>query len=120
MEEKQHGRKRVKPKFDDEVSKQFNKILERLGLKRPRLGFCTLRHTFETVAGGSKDQVAVGAIMGHVDPSMAAQYRHGIDDSRLQAVVDHVRAWLWPEQKPLTRPEPPIILSVEVGQFGLG
>ena len=34
--------------------------------------------------------------MGHVDDSMAATYREGIDDSRLQAVVDHVHAWLWP------------------------
>ena len=53
-------------------------------------------HTFETVAGGSKDQVAVDAIMGHVDATMAANYRERIDDDRLKAVVDYVHAWLFP------------------------
>jgi hypothetical protein len=34
--------------------------------------------------------------MGHVDDSMAANYRERIGDSRLKAVTDHVHAWLWP------------------------
>ena len=54
---------------------------------------------FETAAGNtSRDQVAIDAIMGHVDSSMAANYRHGIDDQRLRDVVDAVRSWLWPEK----------------------
>lgn len=57
--------------------------------------FYWLRHTFETIAGGSKDQVAVNYLMGHVDNSMAAVYRETIENERLQAVVDHVRAWLY-------------------------
>ena len=35
--------------------------------------------------------------MGHSDPSMAGHYRERIDDSRLRAVADHVRKWLWPD-----------------------
>jgi len=66
-----------------------------LKVKRKGLSFYSLRHTFETVAGNSQDQVAVDAIMGHIDSSMAANYRHGIDDSRLQAVTAHVHDWLF-------------------------
>jgi integrase len=54
-----------------------------------------LRHTFETIGGESKDQVAVNAIMGHVDDSMAGVYRERISDERLIAVTDKVREWLW-------------------------
>ena len=63
------------------------------------VSFCALRHVFETVAGGSKDQVAVDLVMGHADRSMAAHDRERIDDARLRAVADHVRAWLWPKSE---------------------
>ena len=61
----------------------------------PHGTFGYFRHTFETIAGGSRDQVAVNAIMGHVDDSMAAEYRESIDDDRLTAVTTHVRKWLY-------------------------
>jgi integrase len=80
------------------LSRRFESVLKSLGIKGGR-GFYALRHTFETIAGESKDQVAVNAIMGHVDTSMAATYRERISDERLQAVVDVVRAWLWPDAK---------------------
>jgi integrase len=51
------------------------------------------------VAGDSRDQVAVNAIMGHSDATMAANYRERIDDDRLKAVVDHVHKWLFPVVK---------------------
>ncbi len=35
-------------------------------------------------------------MMGHADSSMAATHRYGIEESRLKAVVNHVRAWLYP------------------------
>ena len=73
---------------DNPVTKEFRKLLDTLKLHRPGLGFYALRHTFETIAGGSRDQVAVNHIMGHVDASMAAAYREQIDDDRLHAVVD--------------------------------
>lgn len=67
-------------------------------LKRPPVphgSFSYFRHTFETVAGGTRDQIAVNAVMGHVDGSMAAEYREEIDDERLEAVANHIRHWLF-------------------------
>jgi integrase len=84
---------------DSPVSKEFRKLLDKLELHRPGLGFYALRHTFETVAGGSLDQVAVNALMGHIDSSMAATYRERIEDKRLVAVVNHVHQWLFGERK---------------------
>lgn len=59
--------------------------------------FYDLRRTFQTIAEGAYDLVAVQAIMGHAPSSgdMSAIYRQQIDDTRLRAVVDHVRSWLY-------------------------
>ncbi len=82
---------------DDPVGKEFTKLLGALKLKRPGLSFYALRHTFATVASGSRDQVAVDYIMGHTPAAndMSAVYREAIDDARLVAVVEHVRTWLF-------------------------
>jgi len=78
------------------LAERFGKLLRQLGINgRKRLGFYTLRHVFETVASESRDQVAVNAIMGHVDNSMAAVYRERISDERLRAVVEYVHSWLF-------------------------
>ena len=81
---------------DNPLSKETAKLLKELGINgRKGLGFYTLRHTFRTVADGSKDQPAVDHIMGHEVPHMSAVYRETIADERLRAVVDHVHAWLF-------------------------
>ena len=81
------------------LSQAFGKLLKKLKIDgRNGLNFYTLRRQFEIVAGESRDQVAVDAIMGHCDDSMAAIYRQGVvSDDRLRDVVDHVRRWLWPD-----------------------
>jgi integrase len=84
-------------KFTDCVGSMFKWLLRRTGLERKGRGFYGLRHTFETVAGESRDQVATNLIMGHVDSSMASVYRERVDDARLLAVVNYVRTWLFAE-----------------------
>jgi integrase len=80
------------------VARRFEKLLKTLGMAGNKgRNFYSLRHVFETVAGECADQVAVDAIMGHADPSMGANYRHGISDDRLRKAVGTVRSWLWPE-----------------------
>ncbi len=80
----------------DRVGEQFAKLLKDLGIKRARVSFYALRHTFETIGGESLDPVAVGAIMGHVDTTMAGHYRERISDERLKATVETVHRWLFP------------------------
>ena len=80
---------------DDAIGKEFTKLLKSLDLKRPGVSFYALRHTFETIAGESRDQVAVNAVMGHVDSTMAGLYREHISDDRLRAVAEAVRVWLF-------------------------
>jgi len=79
----------------DRVLNAFKTVKAKLDLKNNGRGFYALRHTTETIGGEARDQVALNYIMGHTDSSMAATYRERIDDSRLKAVTDHIREWLW-------------------------
>ena len=83
--------------FRDSVTKAFTALCAACGVTRSQRGFYSLRRTFETVAGGSKDQVAVDVCMGHSDHSMAAVYRQGIEDQRLIDVGQFVHDWLFPK-----------------------
>jgi integrase len=90
-----YGDSWAKETSDNPVSKEFTKLARPLGLMRKGRGFYSLRHTFETIGGDSRDQVAVNHIMGHADASMAGIYRERIEDQRLIDVVNHVRRWLF-------------------------
>lgn len=79
----------------DTVGANYSALLKSLAINGRR-GFYGLRHSFATLAGEARDQPAVDRIMGHRDASMSANYRHGISDARLRAVVDVVRTQLWP------------------------
>lgn len=83
----------------DKITDSFNKLLVAAELKRPGLSFYALRHTFETVGGGSGDQVSTSSIMGHIDQGMSAMYRETIEDARLLRVTEHVRRWLFEEKE---------------------
>jgi integrase len=81
----------------DNLTVRFSEMLKKLGFHRPGIGFYSLRHSFRTAADASCDAVAIDLVMGHTDGSMASHYRERIDDSRLRAVAEHVRAWLFGE-----------------------
>lgn len=76
------------------IGKAFRKLNVKLGIQKPGRSFYSLRRTFETIAGETRDQVAVDLAMGHVDDSMGGVYRQGISDDRLIAVSQHVEQWL--------------------------
>ena len=91
-----YGGRWAKDSSDNPISKEMAKLLKSLKLHRPGLGFYALRHTFETIGGETRDQVAVDHVMGHARDDMASVYRERISDERLKAVTEFVRAWLWP------------------------
>jgi integrase len=100
------GGRWAKTTEDSPVSKETAKLLKGLGLHREGLNFYALRHTFETIGGESRDQVAVDHIMGHARDDMASVYRERVSDERLKAVTDHVRSWLFPPKPAGTNKRP--------------
>jgi integrase len=73
----------------------LGRLLRQLGINgRNRLNFYTLRHNFATAGDAARDPVALSALLGHADGSMTGHYRERIDDARLVAVSEYVRAWL--------------------------
>jgi integrase len=81
------------------ISGEMRKLLNSLQIdsdkEEGKRGFYALRHTFETIGGESRDQVAVDHIMGHARDDMASVYRERISDERLKSVSDQVRKWLF-------------------------
>jgi integrase len=79
------------------ITGEFRQILKMINIADGR-GFYGLRRTFQTIAEGCDDIIAVRAIMGHADPQndMSARYRQRITDERLHRAVETVREWLLP------------------------
>ena len=90
---KPSGKTEGKLVASDSIAQEIRKLLKQLSLNGGR-NFYALRHTFETIGGEAKDQIAVDAIMGHVRDDMASVYRERISDERMIAVTNHVREWL--------------------------
>jgi len=90
-----YGKPWAKATSDNPISNETAKFLKKTGIHRPGLNFYALRHTFETIAGETRDQVAVDHIMGHARDDMASVYRERISDERLVAVTEFVRRWLF-------------------------
>jgi len=86
----QHGLTRT-----DLIASNWTDLKKKIDLKRENAGFKCLRHTFRSVADGSRDPEAVRMIMGHADTTIGEVYRHWFDDDRLIAVGQHVRTWLF-------------------------
>jgi integrase len=78
------------------VSVAARDLMKTAGIHHDGIGFYALRHVFRTIGDAARDPVAIDLIMGHNDPSMGGHYRERVEDSRLRAVVDHVRRWLFP------------------------
>lgn len=78
----------------DNVHIRFRRLARRIGVYRQGLSFYAIRHTFQSVADGARDPVAVKLVMGHTDNTMSGNYRQWVADENLQAVTDHVRQWL--------------------------
>lgn len=81
---------------DSPISAKFTKLCKRLDLHKQGRGFYSLRHVCATIGGESGDYAAIEYIMGHAPDSsdMAAIYRERMADSRLLAVVAHIREWV--------------------------
>jgi integrase len=94
------------------LTHECRKLLDALGIKGNR-NFYALRHTVETIGGESKDQVAVKAIMGHVDNDISAAYRERISDARLKGVTDFVHAWLFAKPETGTQKKPRLRIASE-------
>jgi integrase len=93
----QRGASWYKDSTAQPLSRLFGLLLRKAGVNgRHRLGQYTLRHNCQTIGDEARDPLAVNCILGHEVPHTSSLYREGISDTRLRAVTDHIRVWLFP------------------------
>ncbi len=94
-----HGGTWAKVASDSPVSKEFKKLLDKIGVMGHR-NFYGLRHSFQNAGDEARDFIAVRSVMGHtMSGDIATHYRERVSDARLQAVAEHVRQWLFGAEK---------------------
>jgi integrase len=103
---------------DRAITHECRKLLDELKIAGNR-NFYALRHTLETIAGESRDQIAVDAIMGHAREDMLSVYRERISDGRLQAVVEFVRTWLFAKPEAEGQKKPLLKIAEEEGDAAI-
>ena len=65
----------------DNVSKEFSKLLKKVGIKAEKgVGFYTLRRTAATLAAQSGDPFAVQRLLGHAGLKMATTYVQDVSE----------------------------------------
>ena len=81
---------------DSPVTKEMAKLLDKLGIAQPGLGFYSLRRTLATIADEQVDRDATRCIggWGKDENDMLSRYnQRRPSDERLKAVSEHVREW---------------------------
>lgn len=90
------------------IGYEFEKLALKTGMTREAADFYDLRRTCASIGIQCNDDDAVRTIMGHkrVATDMLGVYnRLQVSDERLQAISEHIRAWLLPA-KPKGKPKP--------------
>jgi hypothetical protein len=92
------------------MGREFTKVLKRLGLHQPNLGFYSLRRTFQTIGDETGYESAVKACMAHAEQGrdMSARYRQTVERQKIE-VINHVRAWYLGDQS-ILQPHPKLAL----------
>ena len=81
---------------NSKYTRNFSRALRIVGCYTEGKSVYSMRHTLSTVAREVRDDEALKVILGHVDDSMLSEhYTHGFPDARLEAITDHVHAWLF-------------------------
>ncbi|MFH1269017.1 MAG: tyrosine-type recombinase/integrase [Planctomycetota bacterium] len=94
------------------VDQELKRVLRAAGIEGRT--FYDLRRTFQTIAEGAHDLVAVQSIMGHASATgdMSAVYRQRVDDDRLVVAGEPVRGGLYADVVDAQAEQPDVVRFV--------
>jgi integrase len=82
-------------RFSDAPSKAFSRHLRKIGVKRPRLSFHSLRHTFSAALKRlSAEWEARQRLLGHAVAGVAGRYGDSYEAEAFDMQLLHMRAEL--------------------------